>query len=150
LVEIQQQQRSNLATELDEGIRQKITTIRQNLNVLHGATLLDQDPSLITYVISTVRLLAEMEIYIEQVTAVPDDVLDLKDPLADNPLLQLSARERQVLKLMADGKTNPEIAEALTIRLNTVHTYLKRIRQKLDIQDAASLIAFASANGLLD
>ncbi len=96
------------------------------------------------------RLLAEMEIYIEQVTAAPDEAIDPRDPLADNPLLQLSARERQVLKLMAEGKSNPEIADALTIRLNTVHTYLKRIRLKLDIQDTPGLIAFARANGLLE
>jgi DNA-binding CsgD family transcriptional regulator len=72
------------------------------------------------------------------------------DPLAGNPLLQLSSRERQVLKLMAEGKSNPEIASILTIRLNTVHTYLKRIRHKLDIQNIAGLTAFARNNGLLD
>jgi DNA-binding CsgD family transcriptional regulator len=54
-----------------------------------------------------------------------------------------------VLKLIAEGKSNPEIANLLTIRLNTVHTYLKRIRFKLDIQDMPGLINFARENGLL-
>ena len=124
--------------------------IRQNLSILQGAAVLEQDPGLTTYIVDTMRLLAEMEIYIDQVTAPPDEAIDPSDPLADNPLLQLSARERQVLKLMAEGKSNPEIADALTIRLNTVHTYLKRIRLKLDIQDNPGLIAFARANGLLE
>jgi PAS domain S-box-containing protein len=150
LVENQQHQRQESSTGLDEEFEQKIGAIRQNLSILQGAAVLEHDPHLTTYIVDTMRLLAEMEIYIEQVTAPPEDAIDPSDPLANNPLLQLSARERQVLKLMAEGKSNPEIADALTIRLNTVHTYLKRIRLKLDIQDNPGLIAFARANGLVE
>lgn len=150
LVEIQHNQRQNQSIELDTNIQQKMTDIRQNLNVLQSAAILEQDFALTTHIADTIRLLAEMEIYLEQVTSSMDESISQEDPLADNLLLQLSSRERQVLRLMAEGKSNPEIADILTIRLNTVHTYLKRIRHKLDIQDIPGLIEFARNNGLLE
>ncbi len=145
-----QQSQQQLSTTLDEAIQQKIAVIRQNLSHLQQAAPLEDDPQLTTYVAETIRLLAEMELYLEQVTPSPDPIsVEPDDPLAENPLLQLSSRERQVLLLIAEGKSNPEIAELLTVRLNTVHTYLKRIRRKLEIQDTPGLIEFAKSNGLM-
>jgi len=150
LVEMQQTRRESMAGSLDEEIEQKMAVIRQNLGVLQSAAALEQDPGLLAHITDTIRLLAEMEIYLEQAISPPDESFDPADPLAGSPLLQLSPRERQVLKLMAEGRSNPEIADALTIRLNTVHTYLKRIRHKLDIQDIPGLVDFARQNGLLE
>ncbi len=150
LMEMQQVKHQNQAAILDEDIRQKIADIRQNLSTLQGIAGFEQNLNFVTYASDTIRLLAEVEIYIEQVTTSLDESSPSDDPLTGNPLLQLSSRERQVLKLMAEGKSNPEIANILTIRLNTVHTYLKRIRHKLDIQESAGLAALARKNGLLD
>jgi DNA-binding NarL/FixJ family response regulator len=47
----------------------------------------------------------------------------------------LTEREREVLKLITEGKNNTEIADALSISLNTVKTHLKNIFQKLDVED---------------
>lgn len=146
LVEMQKPHRAAL---LDEDIQQKMDDIRRNLTLLQGIPGFEQNPSLITYVSDTIRLLAEVEIYVEQVSTSLDETESTGDPLTGNPLLQLSSRERQVLKLTAEGKSNPEIADILTIRLNTVHTYLKRIRHKLDIQDMQGLVKFARENKII-
>ncbi|RLT33801.1 MAG: PAS domain S-box protein [Chloroflexi bacterium] len=128
LIEMQKVRHQNQASLLDEDIRQKVADIRRNLNTLQEIAGFEQSLHFVTYASDTIRLLAEVEIYIEQVSTSLDESSLSEDPLAGNPLLQLSSRERQVLKLIAEGKSNPEIASILTIRLNTVHTYLKRIR----------------------
>lgn len=148
LAEMQQNPPSHSSTTTDGEIERKIAEIRQNLGLLQNAAILEQDPELLIQIADTIRLLAEMEVYVEQIAAAASAATT--GLLADSPLLQLSSRERQVLKLMAEGKSNPEIADLLTVRLNTIHTYLKRIRRKLDIQDLPGLIEFARSTGLID
>jgi DNA-binding NarL/FixJ family response regulator len=65
-----------------------------------------------------------------------------------SPLDRLSAREREVLCLLAEGKTNQEIAGLLFISVKTVETYRCRMMQKLGIHDFASLVKFAIRHGL--
>jgi RNA polymerase sigma factor (sigma-70 family) len=61
----------------------------------------------------------------------------------DDPLAQLSSRERQALQLIAEGKTVSEIAALLSLSPRTVETYRARIMDKLDIRDVPSLVKFA-------
>lgn len=61
----------------------------------------------------------------------------------ENPLIKLSAREREVMQLIVDGKANPEIAELLYVSETTVRTYRSRILQKLELDDVTALIKFA-------
>lgn len=61
----------------------------------------------------------------------------------ENPLLKLSAREREVLQLVVDGKSNTEVAELLYLSTGTVRTHRSRILQKLALDDTAALIKFA-------
>lgn len=58
-------------------------------------------------------------------------------------LISLTDREMDVLALLAEGKNNTEISDALSISMNTVKTHLKNIFQKLDVEDrtAAALKA---------
>ncbi len=102
---------------------------------------------MVTTMAEAIRLLAEMESYINQVTVDLDQATVTEREMSSNPLLQLSAREREVLRLVAEGKCNAEIAEILSVAVNTVYTYLKRIRQKLDIQNVSSLAMFAQEHG---
>jgi two-component system NarL family response regulator len=61
----------------------------------------------------------------------------------------LSERERAVLQLVAEGKTNREIATVLGISSDTVKTYLDRMRAKLSASDRAALVATAIKLGFL-
>lgn len=62
----------------------------------------------------------------------------------------LTAREREVLKLIAEGYTNQDIADRLVISANTVQTHRTRIMQRLNLHSRAELIQYARRKGLLD
>jgi two-component system response regulator NreC len=62
----------------------------------------------------------------------------------------LTERERQVVRLIANGKTNREIAEALHISVKTVETHRTHIMEKLDLHDRAHLVRYAVRKGLID
>ena len=66
-----------------------------------------------------------------------------------SPLDELTAREREVLQLVALGQTNREIAETLGLSAKTVDGHRTRIMAKLDLHDAASLTRFAIRHGLV-
>jgi DNA-binding NarL/FixJ family response regulator len=76
------------------------------------------------------------------------DSLAGRDAAPPDPLSMLSARESQVLRLLADGKTTVEIAGVLDISPKTVETYRARVYEKLDIHDLPSLVRFAIQRGL--
>nr|WP_299538448.1 response regulator transcription factor [uncultured Streptomyces sp.] len=61
----------------------------------------------------------------------------------------LTSREREVLTLMARGRTMEHIAEKLCIEMTTVRTHIYRMRTKLVIHDRAQLVAFAYRAGLM-
>lgn len=67
---------------------------------------------------------------------------------ADAPLVQLSAREREVLRGIAQGKSNKELAADLDVARTTVSTYRSRILEKLGVTDTASLIRVAVKYGV--
>ncbi|CEA04691.1 LuxR family transcriptional regulator [Lysinibacillus sp. BF-4] len=56
---------------------------------------------------------------------------------------QLTEREREVLSLLADGKTNQDIADELFIALKTVKTHVSNILAKLDVQDRTQAVVYA-------
>ena len=68
-------------------------------------------------------------------------------PAGDAP--SLTDRERQVLALLAEGKTNPQIAEALFLSPETIKWYRKKLLVKFDVSTSAALTAKAKDMGLL-
>jgi len=62
----------------------------------------------------------------------------------------LSEREREVLRLLALGNTNQEIAAQLFISVRTAETHRAHIMQKLGLGTRAELVRYALVNGLLD
>ena len=62
----------------------------------------------------------------------------------------LSKRERQVLELVADGKTTPQISELLGISPKTVARHRERIMNKLNLHSAAELVKFAIRKGIIE
>jgi DNA-binding NarL/FixJ family response regulator len=61
----------------------------------------------------------------------------------------LTPREREILTLIAQGLSNRDIANRLTLSINTVKTHRLHIYQKLDLRDRAGLIDYALRRGLL-
>jgi len=62
----------------------------------------------------------------------------------------LTGREKDVLKLVAEGNSNKEIARELDISVRTVETHRQNIKNKLDIHTAAGLTRYAIENNLVD
>ena len=67
-----------------------------------------------------------------------------------SPLDSLSMRELQVLRRLAMGHTNREIASAYSISIKTVDTYRSRLLKKLDLRNNAELSRFAIQNRLIE
>jgi len=61
----------------------------------------------------------------------------------------LSEREREVFQLVAEGRTNRQIAETLNIRPTTVETHRARILQKLHLHSTTELVLWAVRNGIV-
>ncbi len=62
----------------------------------------------------------------------------------------LTSREQEVLKLIADGYTNQEIADRFIISVKTVETHRAHILEKLELHTRADLVKYARSHGLLD
>ncbi len=67
----------------------------------------------------------------------------------EDPYEQLTTRERQVLQLIAESKTNHEVADALGISVKTVDTHRARLMRKLDIHDQTTLVKYALRKGVI-
>lgn len=73
----------------------------------------------------------------------------LRPPTTNNNLGQLSERETEVLKLMVEGYSNPEIAAALYLSPNTVKTHVRGIMNKLAVDDRVQAAVVALRSGLV-
>jgi NarL family two-component system response regulator LiaR len=61
----------------------------------------------------------------------------------------LTGREKEVLLLIAEGKTNKEISEELFISIKTVKTHVSNLLMKLDVEDRTQLAIYAHRKGLI-
>jgi DNA-binding NarL/FixJ family response regulator len=68
----------------------------------------------------------------------------------DLPVDPLTAQERRVLRLIAEGKRTKEIAGALEISVKTAESHRARIMVKLDIHETAGLVRYAIRRGMID
>jgi len=79
-----------------------------------------------------------------------DDLLEGKKASAIRPAWEtLTQREREILKLVAEGYTSKEIADLLCISAKTVDTHRRHLMEKLDLHNVASLTALAAEKGLI-
>jgi len=82
--------------------------------------------------------------------AVLDDYLQrVREPSGRRYAVELTAREREVLKLIAEGNTNQDIAELLCLSRKTVETHRSNIMDKLNIHKVTDLVKYAIREGLV-
>jgi DNA-binding NarL/FixJ family response regulator len=74
-----------------------------------------------------------------------DAYVNQKEPVED----PLSPRERQVLQLVAEGKTTKEVATVLNISVKTADSHRTRLMKKLDIHETAGLVRYAIRRGVV-
>ena len=74
---------------------------------------------------------------------------DYRRQVEKEPYDSLTEREREIFRLIADGHTSREIADALFIAMKTVHNHRAKIMLKLDIHNRSELIKYAIRKGLV-
>jgi len=98
--------------------------------------------------IAAVRAVSRGEGYLSP--GVADAVLtDYRQHVTD-PIDLLTSREREVLQLIAEGKTNKDIATLLKLSVYTVDAHRGRIMEKLNLHSTGELVRFAIRKGLVD
>jgi len=95
-----------------------------------------------------VRAVARGEAYLSP--AVSEVVLSDYRRQVRDPLDLLTSREREVLQMLAEGKTNKEIATALQLSVYTVDAHRGRIMEKLNVHSIGELVRFAVRHGLVE
>lgn len=98
--------------------------------------------------LAAVRAVAAGEGYLSP--AVSEAVLSDYRRHVTDPLDLLSSREREVLQLIAEGKTNKDIATALELSVYTVDAHRGHIMEKLNLHSVSELVRFAVRKGLID
>jgi DNA-binding NarL/FixJ family response regulator len=98
--------------------------------------------------VSAIRAVARGESYLSP--AVSNAVLDDYRRHVTNPIDLLTSREREVLQMLAEGKTNKEIAGVLNLSVYTVDAHRGRIMEKLNLHSINDLVRFAVRNGLIE
>lgn len=86
-------------------------------------------------VLDAIRIVAKNGTYF-------DDTIQTNDTISKEEII-LSSREKEILKLIGEGKTSQEIADSLFIGKSTVDTHRKNIIKKINIQGKTDLIRFA-------
>lgn len=102
--------------------------------------------------VAAIRAVARGEVYIHpaMTRALLEDLLPMPETVeTPEPWESLSEREQQVLRLVAMGHTNQEIADRLGLSVKTVETYRARGMEKLGLRTRAQLVRYMLQKGLL-
>ena len=105
-----------------------------------------------TDLITAIKTIAGGEVYLHP--AIASNLVDgyfgtQKGKPGEDPYERLTDREKQVLKLIAEGYAHKEIANTLNISVKTVITHQTNLCEKLDIHSRASIIKFAIQKGII-
>lgn len=98
-------------------------------------------------VLKAIRTVAAGKRYLGQGLA--EKVVDeARTARGEHQVQSLTATERNILKLVAEGKSNAEVADMIGLSARTVETYRLRLMRKLGIGDLASLVKYAIRQGI--
>jgi two-component system response regulator NreC len=98
--------------------------------------------------LAAVRAVASGQGYLSP--AVSESVLSDYRKHVTDPIDLLTSREREVLQMIAEGRTNKEIANTLNLSVYTVEAHRGRIMEKLNLHSTGELVRFAVRKGLID
>jgi two-component system, NarL family, response regulator NreC len=104
-------------------------------DLIRALTLVSQGKSFFSPAVAKVML----DDYVRQLAA--RGVVDRYD--------SLSEREREIFQLVAEGRSNKEIADLLFVSPNTIETHRAHIMEKLDVHSAVELVLYAVRKGLI-
>jgi DNA-binding NarL/FixJ family response regulator len=99
-----------------------------------------------------IRAVQRGEIYISSAVSrvvVSGYLAGVTSEAAPGPLDSLSARQREILQLIAEGRTTKEIAFSLELSVKTVETHRRQLMERLQIFDVPGLVRFALRHGLI-
>jgi DNA-binding NarL/FixJ family response regulator len=103
----------------------------------------------VSEVVSAIEAVQGGEVFLsKKAPAVVSRVLERSESIT-NPLEILSARQREILQLIAEGQSTKEIGYRLNLSGKTVETHRRLLMQRLDIYDVAGLARFAVRSGLV-
>jgi DNA-binding NarL/FixJ family response regulator len=97
--------------------------------------------------LQAIRAVARGQLYLPG--GIPRDFLDRLRSSGEDPYNRLTARERQVFQMIAEGKTSRKIAEALSIAMKTVDAHRTRLMRKLSIHNVGELVKLALRRGVV-
>lgn len=102
-----------------------------------------------TELISAIRAVHAGRVFVDVQSSLAAQPVTDAGPASTTPLERLSAREREVLGLIAQGHTNQAVADRLDLSVKTIESYRARLMEKLGLKDRADLTRFAIEQGLL-
>ena len=145
MISSQQTSKQNLADDLKQHIAQNLTVLQANLDVAQG--LLDSSADdfkrnrslLQAHIRESFRALQQMQ---DTLTKMTENLDTDAQNLSENLLLKLTTREREVLQLVVEGKSNNEIAKLLYVSPKTVYSHRYRIMDKLGVDNLPDLVRF--------
>jgi len=143
--------RVDMAQALMELPRAYLNLLREHLSLanIHAEASQDKTASLLVteHLSASIELLNTLDEQLERSAEKQFKEMEVV-PQVSNALAKLSAREQEILRLIADGSSNSEIAQLLSLAEPTVRVYRSRIMGKLQLDDATSLIKFAIKHNL--
>jgi DNA-binding NarL/FixJ family response regulator len=129
-----------LLTQHDEG-----QYIREALEAgVKGYVLKNQVAS---DLLQAIRQVSRGQVYLSP--GVSSAVMEAYSSKSEKPKNPLTLRERQVLQLIAEGKSTKDVASLLGISVKTAESHRTRLMQKLDIHETASLVRYAVRHGIV-
>jgi two-component system, NarL family, response regulator NreC len=96
---------------------------------------------------NAIRQVSRGEVYLSP--SISRTLMDVYRSKSDRPKDPLTARERQVLQLIAEGKSTKDVACVLGISTKTAESHRTRLMRKLDIHETASLVLYAVRRGIV-
>lgn len=104
-----------------------------------------------TELLDAIRAVARGEVFLYPAVAsyLVQDYLHRQDDMDEAGLAPLTPREKEILRLLAEGYSNSEIAERLTLSPSTIHSHQSNLMKKLSLGSRHELIRYARKRGLL-